>query len=98
VLIVDLSQIEKIEDNRWRVKETETHYIEILGMLFNFRIVTTPKRSPSIWDRGWCYQGNGVSSWLTVCLAATVWDGSAGTEPAGYFKRAGHWGPPNDSP
>jgi hypothetical protein len=69
VLIVDLSQIEKIEDNRWRVKETETHYIEILGMLFNFRIVTTPKRSPSIWDRGWCYQGNGVSSWLTVCLA-----------------------------
>lgn len=58
-------------------------------MLYNWRIVTTPKSCPMVIDRGWCYQGRHLDGFLPAVLAAMAWDGSDETEPAGYFKRAG---------
>lgn len=37
----------------YRVKETPTHYIDILRMIFNWRIVETVKANPMLIDRGW---------------------------------------------
>lgn len=76
-------------DGGYRIKETETHYIDVMRMLFNWRITTTPKDFPFVYDRGWCYQGTGIIGFLPAALAAIAWDGSDDTEPAGYFKRAG---------
>lgn len=90
ILIADLfPELRQVEDGRWRVKETATHYIEVLEMIWNWRIVTTPKSCEMVWDRGWCYEGKDLAAFLTVVLAAQAWDGSDATEPEGYFKVAG---------
>lgn len=77
----------------YRVKEavSGTHWIDLLFMLYDWRIVTTLK-SPVIqdsgWDRGWCYAGAGLRGFIPAALAAIAWDGADDTEPAGYIKRA----------
>lgn len=76
-------------DGGYRVKETGTHYIDVMRMLYGWRIVTTLKENPMVWDRGWCYQGQGLEGFLPAVLAVLAWDGSDGTEPPGYYKRAG---------
>lgn len=90
-LLAELGDIklERLDFGGWRVKETATHYVEVIPMLYNWRLVRTPKVSPLTYDRGWCYQGTGPATFTTVVLAAWAWDGSDETEPAGYFKRAG---------
>jgi hypothetical protein len=71
----------------YRVKETETDYIDVVRMLFNWRLVRTPKDRPMTYDRGWCYQGNGPQALFVAVLAAYEWDGGDETEPIGYLKR-----------
>lgn len=73
----------------YRVKQAGRHYIDVLRMIYNWRVVTTPVGDPMTIDRGWCYQGTGLAGFLPAALAALAWDGSDHTEPAGYFKRAG---------
>lgn len=67
-------------DGGWRVKETETHYVEVLDMLFNERIVWTPKSAPKVYDRYWCYDKG------LALHAAALWDGADDTEPVGWKK------------
>lgn len=73
----------------YRIKETGTHYIDVMQMIFNWRVVAVPKDNPMVIDRSWCYQGTGLEGFLPAALAAIAWDGSDDTEPPGYFKRAG---------
>ena len=82
-------QLERLEYGAWRVKETATHWVEVVPMIYNWRVCRTPKSAPLTYDRGWCYQGTGPQTFTTAVLAAWVWDGADDTEPAGYFKRAG---------
>lgn len=85
-----MSQIEEIVANAqhinggWRIKTTETHHIDVLVMLFNDRIVTTPIGNPYEYDRYWCYSKGGAAF-----LAAAAWDGSIDSEPVGWKKA---WG------
>lgn len=85
VLPVHLVEI----DGGYRVKTTDTHHVDVLRMLYNWRVVTTPIGFPYVYDRGWCYEGAGVSGFLRAVLAVLVWDGSDDTEPEGWLKRAG---------
>lgn len=64
-----------------RIKETETHYIEVVPMFFNDRIVTTPKNLPLTYDRYWCFRRGPAA-----VLAALAWDGATDTEPVGWIK------------
>ena len=51
-------------DGGFRVKETETHWIDVQRMIFNWRLSTTPKHSPLTYDR------NGATSepaWKHCC-------------------------------
>jgi hypothetical protein len=82
-------KLERQDYGVWRVKETGTHWIEVVPMIYNWRVVRTPKSCPLGYDRGWCYQGTGPDAFIAAVLAAWAWDGSDETEPAGYFKRAG---------
>jgi hypothetical protein len=81
-----LGKIEIIPDHGYRVKETETHYIDVVPMLFNHRLVTTRKDNPLLYDRGWCYQGAGLEGFTAAVTAALAWDGSDDTEPEGWIK------------
>ena len=76
-------------DGGVRIKATDAYHIDVLTMLYNFRIVTTPKAAPLVWDRGWCYFGNDEATFVRAVLAALAWDGSDDSEPAGYDKRVG---------
>jgi hypothetical protein len=80
--LLELTEI----DGGYRVKTTETHHLDVLRMLYNWRLVTTPIGHEDGWDRGWCYFGAGDASFRNAVLAAWAWDGSSDTEPAGYDK------------
>ena len=75
-------------DGGWRVKTVPEHgvHIDVLLMIFNARVVTTPIDDPLFIDRGWCYLGNRLNSTLRAIAAATEWDGAPGTDPAGWYK------------
>lgn len=73
-------------DGGYRIKETETHYIDVVLMLYNWRVTRTPKASPLTYDRGWCYFGTDWSTLLLAAMAAYAWDGADDTEPKGWNK------------
>lgn len=85
-------------DGGWRIKTNDagTHYIDILGMIFNYRIALTPIAQPLETDRHWCYAGRGIDTLLRVFAAAYAWDGNPDTEPEGWNKsgQTGEWRPP----
>lgn len=78
-----------------RVKETETHFIDVIPMLVNWRLHTIRKDGgPLAWsDRFWCYAGRGQVSLHRAVAAALAWDGSDETEPEGWSKngQTGEW-------
>jgi hypothetical protein len=78
-------------DGGYRVKLSDDgrHHIDMLRMIFNWRVVTTPVDMPLVYDRGWCYFGTGDQSFRKALLAALVWDGADDTAPAGYDKQVG---------
>lgn len=86
-IVTDLTPI----DGGYRVKLSRDgrHYVDVMKMLFNWRVVTTPVRLPCTYDRGWCYFGTGPASFRNAVMAALVWSGSDLSEPAGYDKRIG---------
>jgi len=86
----------------WCVKRVdETHCVDVLKMLYNYRVVLTSHRptddSPHmLTEHGFCYFGHGTNNegtprtMFTALLAATAaafaWDGQG--EPEGYDKKA----------
>ena len=80
-------------DGGVRVKETGTHYIDVIRMIYNWRIARTPKSDPMCYDRGWCYAGTDYGSFTRAVLAAAEWDGADDTEPEGWSKntQTGEW-------
>lgn len=73
---------------RWRVKTTARHYIEVIPMAFNFRLHTVrTDGGPWAWsERYWCYEGRGPGTFLAAVLAAAAWDGADDSEPVGWLK------------
>lgn len=80
-------------DGGFRVKEAGAHQIDVLRMIWSWRIVRTPKASPETYDRHWCYAGTSWVTLVTAVQAALEWDGADGTEPAGWNKngQTGEW-------
>jgi hypothetical protein len=78
------------------------HRIDVLRMLYGWRLVTTPTTGPladQVIDKGWCYFGHGPAAsgrertmrdaFRAAVLAAYAWDGADDTEPVGYDKAVG---------
>lgn len=86
------ARVEDVGDSvmgpRYRVKETSTHYIEVIPRLANWRLHTVRKdEGPLAWsERYWCYVGRDERTYVTAVLAAYAWDGANGTEPVGWNK------------
>lgn len=83
-LMHSVDDVQVVEPGRFRVKETPTHYVEVLMMIFNSRIVTTPKDEPREYDRYWCYYGDGRAT--AAILAAMAWDPTVDEQPVGWVK------------
>lgn len=64
-----------------RVKETSTHFVDILPMIYTWRVVETPKAAPDSYDRGWCYTAR-----TAAVLAAMAWDPEVHSEPNVWIK------------
>jgi hypothetical protein len=73
-------------DGGFRVRETETHVIDIHRMIFNWRITRTAKNKPLTYDRAWCFYGTDIISLLRTVKAAVYWDGADDTAPEGWDK------------
>lgn len=80
-MIVDLQPNDR---EGYTVAELDTHYVDICPMLFNHRVVLTPKACTQFHDVGWCYP-----SLLAAVAAVEVWDPETELEPVGYLKRVG---------
>ncbi len=80
-------------DGGFRVAETDTHWIDVLAMMFNWRVAETPKRDPSGWDRAWCYVGRDAATFVRAVAAAKAWVASGEDEPRGWNKslQTGEW-------
>lgn len=72
----------------FRVKTTETHHIDVMKMIFNWRVVMTPLDNPMVYDHGWCYFGTGADTLMRAVMAAWAWDGAENTSPSHYDKQA----------
>lgn len=84
----------------FRVKDTGTHHVDILLMIYNWRVARTSKACDESCDRHWCYSG---TSWITLvraAFAAAEWDGGDDTDPAGWNKngQTGEWRAPQPRP
>ncbi|WP_394621320.1 hypothetical protein JNUCC0626_20145 [Lentzea sp. JNUCC 0626] len=79
-----------------RVKQVGPHFIDVVRMAFNWRIVETYVANPLYYARYWCYAGTAHGTFLAAVLAAAVWDGAADTEPLSWNKngQTGQWREP----
>lgn len=69
-------------DGGFRLFEQESHYVDLLQMIYTWRLVTTSKRSPLTYDRHWCYE-----TYLGAVVAAILWQEFAeDDEPQGWVK------------
>ena len=68
-----------------RIKELENHYVDVIPMIFNWRVVRRLK-DIDIYDRAWCFYGTTTASFVAACLGAYAWDGTDDTAPAGWDK------------
>jgi hypothetical protein len=80
-----LATLTKI-DGGFRIAETETHYLDVIQMLYNWRLCETPKSCPLSYDRSWCYAGNGLDGLLTAVIAAIAWGRNPDAEPVGWIR------------
>lgn len=67
----------------YTVKETATHLVEVTPMIYNDRVVLTPKSCLLGYDAGWCYPKGGVAAW-----AALLFDPDTMDEPPVEFIKA----------
>jgi len=83
-------------DGGFRVKETPDHWVDVVRMIYNWRVARTPKDAPMTHDRHWCFAGTGWKSLAIAVLAATEWDGGDFTDPPGWNKngQTGEWREP----
>lgn len=64
------------------IAEDDEHFYDLVPMLFNHRLVITPKESLYRWVWGWCFDGP-----VEAILAMRVWDPETQNEPVGWKKR-----------
>lgn len=75
-------------DGGLRVKDTGTHYVDVLRVIYNWRVARTPKDHPETIDRAWCYFGAGTEVLLRAVAAARDWDDGDDSAPQGWDKDA----------
>jgi hypothetical protein len=73
---------------RYRVKTVGGVHVELIPMMFNWRIHTVRvDEGPMAWsERYWCYEGRTQATFVRAVLAAHAWDGADDTEPVGWIK------------
>lgn len=71
------------------VKEQAGYLVELVPMIYNWRVVLTPADDTYGWDFGWCYFGTDRDTFARAWLAAERFDLETMAEPEGFDKRVG---------
>lgn len=66
--------------------EDDEHFYDLVPMVFNHRLVMTPKADTRLWFYGWCYD-----TALAATAAMKVWTPETQNEPLGWKKRPGRF-------
>lgn len=84
----------------FRIRETQTHYIDAVSMIVNWRVTETRKDDPRCYDRHWCFNGTSVVTLVRVIKAVMEWDCANDTDPPGWNKngQTGEWRPETHGP
>src|ERR1700759_1543195 len=83
--VIEIDDLEPV-DGGFRVKTTDAYDIDVIMMIFNWRVTATPRDGrPETW-RGRCYFGSGPAAFVRAVLAAQAWDGDPSTSPPGWNK------------
>lgn len=66
-----------------RVKIVNGLNVDLLRMLYDWRIATSRVDTPTMYERGWCYIGYSTSdgAFHTALVDAVRWPGTGDTEP-----------------
>ena len=68
------------------VVERAGYLIELIPMVYNWRLVLTPMDLPLCYDAGWCYFGTDEATFERAHAAALAFDPVTQAEPEGYDK------------
>lgn len=72
-----------------RVQETEEFVVEVVPMMFNWRLVVYyPWEAGRTYEHGYCYFGTGPATRARAVAAGEGWVDPLHTHPAGYDKQA----------
>lgn len=75
--------------NGYRVQETPEYIVEVIRMLFNWRIVLSlPEHHGETYEHGYCYFGTGPDTLVIALAAARAWTEPFTTDPIGFDKKA----------
>lgn len=79
----------------FRITETDTHYLDAMLQLYNWRLVLVPKADPLYVEKHWCYEGTDRQALLAAATAALAWVASGDDEPTGWRRngQTGEYGP-----
>lgn len=65
----------------FRLGTVGRHHIDVVKMLFNWRVCETLVDHPGLYDRHWCFP-----KLEDALVAVALWDGAEDTEPTGWIK------------
>ena len=81
-------------DGGFRLKRTADgqHFIDVIEMIYSWRVVRTPVAAPCGYDVGYCYwgqtrEGGKVQALADALAAAWEWDGNVDRPPTGFNKK-----------
>lgn len=76
-------------DGGFRVRQTETTWIDVMRQMVNWQVISTPREHPGAWDRGYCFFGRDHLALLRAVNGALNWDAdNPESHPPGWDKNA----------
>ncbi|WP_304452875.1 hypothetical protein [Nocardiopsis sp. YSL2] len=75
----------------WHIRDNDPIRVELMEMLFNWRVTIAFIRHPMLIEGGWCYFGRGWDVFQRAVQAAHAFDPAAQAAPEGFDKEALPW-------
>ncbi|MFW5415055.1 hypothetical protein J0910_00475 [Nocardiopsis sp. CNT-189] len=75
----------------WRVRDIGPMRIEVMEMIFNWRLTISYRAHPMLLEGGWCYFGRTWDVFQRTVRAAHTFDPATQAAPEGFDKEALAW-------
>ncbi|MEV2277743.1 hypothetical protein AB0I72_19365 [Nocardiopsis sp. NPDC049922] len=75
----------------WHVRDVGAMRVEVMEMIFNWRVTIAFTRHPLVLEGGWCYFGRSWDVFERAVRAAHAFDPASQHAPVGFDKEALAW-------